>query len=56
MLRVMISKGYFLARRDNVRESSSFCSMVSSAMRRLYLRACKKTMVSLHLKVTCATK
>ena len=42
MLRVMISKGYFLARRDTVRESSSFYSMVSSAMRRLYLKACEK--------------
>ena len=42
-LQVMTSKGYFLARRDIVRESSSFCSMLSSAMRRLYLRACNKT-------------
>ena len=49
MLPVMISKGYFLARRDTVRESSSFCSMASSAMRRLYLKACEKTMLSLHL-------
>ena len=49
MLRVRISKGYFLARRDTVRESSSFYSMVSSAMRRLYLRACEKTMLSLHV-------
>ena len=49
MLRVMISKGHFLARRDIVRELSSFCRMVSSAMRILYLRACKKTMLSLHL-------
>ena len=49
MLQVMISKGYFLARRDIVRESSSFCSMVLSAMRRLYLRASDKTMLSLHL-------
>ena len=49
MLRVMISKGYFLAGRDNVSESSSFCSMVSSAMRRLYLRACEKAILSLHL-------
>ena len=49
MLRVIISKGYFLARRDTVRESSSFCSSVSSAMRRLNLRACEKTMLSLHL-------
>ena len=46
---MMISKGYFLARRDTVRESSSFCSIASSAMRRLYLRACEKTMLSLHL-------
>ena len=43
MLRLMVSKGYFLARRDTVRESSSFCSVVSSAMRRLYLRACEKS-------------
>ena len=49
MLLVMISKGYFLARRDTVRESRSFCSMVSSAMRRLHLRACEKRMLSLHL-------
>ena len=49
MLRVMISRGYSLARRDTVREWSFFCSMVSCAMRRLYLRACKKTMLSLHL-------
>ena len=47
MLRVMISKGYFLEKRDTVRESSSFCSMVSSAMRRLYLRACEKTILCL---------
>ena len=31
-------------------ESSSFCSMLLSAMRRLYLRAYKKTMLSLHLR------
>ena len=49
MLRVMISKGHFLARRDIVRELSSFCSIVSSAMRILYLRACEKTMRSLYL-------
>ena len=49
MLRVMICKGYFLARRDPARESSSLYSMVSSAMRRLYLRACEKTMLPLHL-------
>ena len=49
MLRVMISKGYCLVRRDIARESSSFCSRVSSVMRRLYLRACEKTMLSLHL-------
>ena len=46
----MISKGYFLVRRDTARESSSFLSTVSSAMRRLYLRACEKTMLSLHLR------
>ena len=49
MLRVMTSKGYFLARRDIVKEFSSFCRMLSSAMRRLSLRACEKTMLSLHL-------
>ena len=49
MLWVITSNGYFLARRDIVRESSSFCSTLSSAMRRLYLRACEKTMLSLHL-------
>ena len=48
MLGVMLSKGYFLARRDTASELSSFCSRVSSAMR-LYLRACEKTMLSLHL-------
>ena len=36
MLQVIISKGYFLARRDIVRELNSFCSMLSVAMRRLY--------------------
>ena len=49
MLRVITSNWYILARRDIVRESSSFCSTLSSAMRRLYLRACEKTMLSLHL-------
>ena len=49
MLRVMTSKGYFLSRGDIVGESSSFCSMLPSAMRRLYLRACEKTMLFLHL-------
>ena len=49
MLQVITSDGYFLARRDIVRESSCFCSTLSFAMRRLYLRACKKTMLSLHL-------
>ena len=43
MLQVMTSKGYFLARTDTVRESSSFCSTVSSPMSRLHLRACEKT-------------
>ena len=38
-----------MARRDTARELSSFCSMMSSAMRRLYLRTCEKTMLSLHL-------
>ena len=46
---MMTSKGYFLARRDIVRELGSFCSMVSSEMKRLYLRACEKTVLSLHL-------
>ena len=45
----MISKDCCLARGDVPRKSSSFCSRVSSAMRRLYLRACEKTMLSLHL-------
>ena len=49
MLRVITSNGYFLARRDIVRESISFCSTLSSAMRKIYLRACEKTMLSLHL-------
>ena len=39
----------FLTRKDVVREPSSFCSMLSSAMRRLYLKAFEKTMLSLHL-------
>ena len=42
MLRLMISKGYCLAKRDTVRELSPFCSSVSSTMRRLQLRACEK--------------
>ena len=47
---MMISKVYCLKKRDNVRESSSFCSRVSSAMRRLHSRTCeKKTMFSLSL-------
>ena len=46
---MMISKGYCLARRDTVRKSSSFCSRVSSAMRRLYLRAFEKAVLFLHL-------
>ena len=46
---MMISNGYFLAREDIVRESSSFCSKLSSATRRLYLRACEKNLLSLHL-------
>ena len=49
MLREMTSRGYFLARRDTVRKIEFFCSMLPSAMRRLYLRACEKTMLSLHL-------
>ena len=39
MLQVMIYKGYFLTRRDTARE----------LMRRVYLRAYEKTMLSLHL-------
>ena len=46
---VMTSKGYFQARRDIARESSSFCSMVSSAMMRLCLRSCEKTILSFYL-------
>ena len=42
-------KVYCMSRRDTVRESNAFCSRVSSAMRRLYLRAFKKTMLSLYL-------
>ena len=49
MLRVITSNGYFLARRDIVRELISFCSTLPSAMRKIYLRACEKTMLSLHL-------
>ena len=49
ILRVIISKEHFLARRDTVRKSSSFCSMVSSAVRGLYLRVCEKIILSLHL-------
>ena len=46
---MMISKGYCLARRDTAGKLSFFRSRASSAIRRLYLRACKKTMLSLHL-------
>ena len=46
---MMTSKGYFQARRDIARESSSFCSMVSSAMMRLCLRSCEKTILSFYL-------
>ena len=42
-------KGYCMSRRDTVRKSNSFCSRASSAMRRFYLRAFKKTILSLHL-------
>ena len=45
MLRVKTPTGYFLTRRDIVRKLSSFCSTLSSAMRRLYLRACAKTIL-----------
>ena len=46
---MMICKEYFLARRDIVWESSSFCSIMSSAIRRMYLQDCKKTILSLYL-------
>ena len=46
---MMISKRYFLARRNTVRELNSFCSRVSSAMRKLFLRACDKARLSLYL-------
>ena len=49
IMRVMTSKGYFQARRDIARESSSFCSMLSSAMMRLCLRSCEKTILSFYL-------
>ena len=49
MLWAMTSSGYFLAKRDIARKSSSFCSKLSSAIRRLYLRACEKEMFSLRL-------
>ena len=45
----MISKGYCLAREDVMRKLNSFCIRVSSAMRSFYVRACEKTMFSLHL-------
>ena len=49
MLRVMIFKGYYyLTQKDIVEESSSFCSRLLPAMRRLYLRACDKKILSLH--------
>ena len=47
---MMISKGYCLTKKDIVRESSSFCSRVSPAMRRLYPRTCgEKKVFSLNL-------
>ena len=49
MFRVMISKGYFMARRDTGRKSSFSCSIASSVIRRFHLRVCEKTMISLHL-------
>ena len=48
MLWVMTSSWYFLARRDIARESSSSCSKSLSTIRRLYLRAFEKTILSLH--------
>ena len=49
MLWAMTSSRYFVARRGIGRESSSSCSKLSSAIRRLYLTACEKIMHSLHL-------
>ena len=49
MFRVMISKGYFMARRGTGRKSSFSCSIASSVIRSFHLRACEKTMISLHL-------
>ena len=46
---MITSKGYFPERRDIVMESGSFCSMLLSTMRMLYLRTCEKTMPSLRL-------
>ena len=46
---MITSKRYFPERRDIVMESGSFCSMLLSTMRRLYLRTYEKTMPSLHL-------
>ena len=47
-LHILISNEYLL-QGEIVRESSSFCSKVSSAMRRLHLRVFEKTMPFLHL-------
>ena len=49
MFRVMISKGYFMARRGTGRKSSFSRSIASSVIRSFHLRACEKTMISLHL-------
>ena len=49
MLREMVCRWYYLAMRKMVRESNPFCSVVSSAMGRLYRRAFKKMTLSLRL-------
>ena len=49
MLWAMKSSEYFLARRGIARESVSSCSKLSSAIRRFYLRAYGKTILSSHL-------
>ena len=48
MLWAMTSSWYFVARRDIARESSSSCSKLPSTIRRLYLRAFEKAILSLH--------
>ena len=46
---MITSKRYFPEWRDIIMESGSFCSMLLSTMRMLYLRTCEKTMPSLRL-------